>query len=69
MTEHPGELDLMAYADGELDAAGQEARRQYLASHPGAERKIEAYIKYSKPGVVDGGCRRACGAFAEVGGA
>ena len=50
MTEVPGELDLMAYADGELDAAGQERVRQYLASHPEAERKVQIYIKLQQAG-------------------
>jgi anti-sigma factor RsiW len=50
MNEVPGELDLMAYADGELDAAGQERVRQYLATRPEGERKVEAFKKLQQAG-------------------
>jgi anti-sigma factor RsiW len=50
MSELPGELDLMAYADGELDTAGSERVRRYLSNHPEAERKVEAYIKLQQAG-------------------
>jgi anti-sigma factor RsiW len=41
----PSELDLMAYADGELAPAAQERVRQYLAESPAAEAKVNLHNK------------------------
>jgi hypothetical protein len=43
MGERPSELDLMAYADGELDAAAAESMRRYLASDPVAAGKVRLH--------------------------
>ena len=41
MGESPTELDLMAYADGELDAATSERMRQYQIGNPRAADKVK----------------------------
>jgi len=43
MGEHPSELDLMAYADGELDAPAFQRVRQYLAANPAAAAKVKLH--------------------------
>ncbi|HEY7120234.1 MAG TPA: hypothetical protein VH475_26840 [Tepidisphaeraceae bacterium] len=45
MAQPPSDLELMAYADGELDAAAAEGVRRYVESDAGAARKLEAYRK------------------------
>lgn len=42
MGELPSDLDLMVYADGELDTAASERMRQYLLGDPQAAAKVEA---------------------------
>jgi len=42
MGEFPSDLDLMAYADGELDAAASERVRQYLLGSPQAAARVKA---------------------------
>src|SRR5882724_11247801 len=60
MGERPSELDLMAYADGELDAAASERVRQYVLGHPDAAAKVKAYQQ-----LRDAGCR-ACKSGIEI---
>lgn len=42
MGDIPSDLDLMAYADGELDGAASERMRQYLLGNPTAAAKVRA---------------------------
>jgi len=60
MGERPSELDLMAYADGELDAAAGERVRQYLLADPQAAAKVKLHQQLRAAGC------RACKAGVEV---
>jgi anti-sigma factor RsiW len=50
MGERPSEIELMAYADGELEAADAERVRAYVEGDAVAARKVEAYRKLSQAG-------------------
>src|SRR3954451_16955835 len=50
MSEVPGELELMAYADGELDAAAAERVRAHVASNPAAANKVALHNKLREAG-------------------
>ena len=50
MREVPGELELMAYADGELDAGALERVRQYVAENPSAAGKVNLHRKLRETG-------------------
>jgi len=50
MNEVPGELELMAYADGELDAAAAERVRAHVASNPAAANKVALHNKLREAG-------------------
>jgi anti-sigma factor RsiW len=60
MGDRPSELDLMAFADGELDAGAHERVRQYVLGHPEAAAKVKAYQQ-----LRDAGCR-ACKSGVDV---
>jgi anti-sigma factor RsiW len=48
MAARPSELELMAYADGELDPAAAERVRRYIETDDAAARKIDAYQNLHK---------------------
>ncbi|MDB5318820.1 MAG: hypothetical protein JWN40_451 [Phycisphaerales bacterium] len=50
MSEVPGELELMAYADGELDAAAAERVRAHVAVDPAAASKVALHNKLREAG-------------------
>src|SRR3954466_12707699 len=50
MNEVPSELELMAYADGELDAAAAERVRRYLDGNPDALAKVRTHEKLCEAG-------------------
>ena len=50
MNEVPGELELMAYADGELDVAAAERVRAHIASNPAAANKVASHNKLREAG-------------------
>jgi anti-sigma factor RsiW len=50
MSEVPGELELMAYADGELDAAAAARVRAHVASNPAAANKVALHNKLREAG-------------------
>jgi anti-sigma factor RsiW len=50
MSEVPGELELMAYADGELDAAAAQRVRAHVASNPAAANKVALHNKLREAG-------------------
>jgi anti-sigma factor RsiW len=50
MNEVPVELELMAYADGELDAAAAQRVRAHLAADPAAANKVALHNKLREAG-------------------
>jgi anti-sigma factor RsiW len=50
MAEKPSEIELMAYADGELEPAAAERVRAYVEADAGAARKVAAYGKLGEAG-------------------
>lgn len=57
MGDTPGELDLMAYADGELDAAATQRVRGYVAGDPAAAAKVRLHqqLRSASQRVCQGG--------------
>lgn len=50
MAEKPSEIELMAYADGELDPAAAERVRRNVEADAGVARKVAAYRKLGEAG-------------------
>ena len=50
MGEVPSELELMAYADGELEAAAAERVRRHLEGDPAAQSKVRVHQKLCEAG-------------------
>src|SRR4051812_15181197 len=76
MGARPSELELMAYADGELDAAAAERVRAHVEADAAAARQVRAYRKLNEagaramgtPAIPDGLRRRVERAAAEADG-
>jgi anti-sigma factor RsiW len=63
----PSEIELMAYADGELDEAAAERVRRYVEGDAAAARVVEAHRKLSEAGRRVAGVEVPAGLVARVG--